>query len=150
VNGLVGWLFGGWVGRLDVNRSVSRSLSWSAGQWVGWSVVRLVGCLVCVTGGLLFGSSAGRPVCDLLGRSDGWFVSLSFIQLVGCSVCLSVIRAVMYFTWSGDHWFGRLTGWLMVWLLGWLKCSNLGDHEGRDLVHLPLRRNPVTILQEAG
>jgi hypothetical protein len=87
-----------------------------------------------------FDGLVGQPVGDLLGHSDGLLVGLSFIQLVGCSVCLSVVRAVVYFAWSGSRWFGRS----VVWLVGGLVAGLVEgfqprrDHEGTQLIHLPL------------
>jgi hypothetical protein len=110
---------------------------------------RSVGRLVC--DGLFvhfFGWSVGRPVGDLLGRSDGWMVSLSFIWSFSMSVSHSCGHVF--------HLVRRSLVWSVDWLVGGLAAGLVEgfqprrDHEGTDLVHLALRRNPIIILQEAG
>jgi len=73
----------------------------------------------------------GQPVNGLVNHSNGGLVGLLIGWSDGRSVCLSVVRVVVYFAWSGGRWFGRLIGWLVVWLLGSLEFQPRRDHEGK-------------------
>jgi len=95
----------------------------------------------------------GQPVNGLancsLGRSVvhwwvGWWVDWLVVQYV----CQSFMQSCISLGWA-------VVG-LVCWVVGGLVAGLVEgfqprrDHKGTDLVHLPLRRNPVTILQEGG
>jgi len=85
---------------------------------------------------------------------DSRLASLSFIQSVRSSFrmfvghsCCHVFRLVRWSPGLVGQLFSKWVGWLVGWCVVWLVGSNL---EEMMMADLPLQKNLVTILQEAG